>query len=365
MKVRSPAGSQSQSKQTVPLSESFLATYKQHEGLPRLSRFTYIDRDLQITLKFTETGVFYKSDTVAPVETADTIRTKIFDSWVNEHRNGRSGYRKLSPPGYYPKGGSMDLFIAKSLFKSLSTANESEGKRSGPAFSFSLPGPIPSVVWIAPIRTRPRRTYDEMQFDYSPEGGHTPYVIRKILDSKKEANQFLSFIRGVGKSSGLFESISIRRYGRGVTAPFEVDIILDKKALNLSNVGYGVSQSLPVIVELFIRPEGSWFAIQQPEVHLHPRAQAALGDVFFDLAVREKKCFFVETHSDFTIDRFKMNFQRRKIGKPHSQILFFERKNGRNVISPLSIGSRGELLRKQPVSYRRFFLKEQLRSLSG
>ncbi|MDP6688819.1 MAG: AAA family ATPase [Alphaproteobacteria bacterium] len=83
-------------------------------------------------------------------------------------------------------------------------------------------------------------------------------------------------------------------------------------SVNIRNVGYGVSQSLPVIVEILSRSFGSRFAIQQPEVHLHPKAQAALGDLFYQLALVEEKRFIVETHSDFTIDRFMLNYRKKR-----------------------------------------------------
>jgi predicted ATPase len=164
-------------------------------------------------------------------------------------------------------------------------------------------------------------------------------------------------------ASGLFQDVRIKNYGRGATAPFEVDIVLDGKALNLSTVGYGVSQSLPVLVELLARGRGTWFAIQQPEVHLHPRAQAALGDVFFEMAAREDKVFLVETHSDFTIDRFRMNYRSARSDKPDSQVLFFERRDKHNVVTPLAIDKSGDLPTDQPQGYRDFFVKEEMRLL--
>ncbi len=91
------------------------------------------------------------------------------------------------------------------------------------------------------------------------------------LDRKSKAKEFKTFLEQVGRESGLFETVDIKKYGRGATAPFELDVMLNKKALNISSVGYGVSQSLPVVVELLARPKGSWYAIQQPEVHLHPQ----------------------------------------------------------------------------------------------
>jgi predicted ATPase len=184
-----------------------------------------------------------------------------------------------------------------------------------------------------------------------------------MLGTKSEAKRFADFMRRVGLESGLFENIDTKVFGDNkadTTAPFEVDAVVDGKPLNLTWVGYGVSQSLPILVELLDKPEGSWFAIQQPEVHLHPRAQASLGDVFFEMAVRDKKCFLIETHSDFALDRFRMNFRSKK-RVPESQVLFFERRNAHNIVTSLPIGPKGDLPADQPDSYRNFFLKEEMR----
>ena len=87
---------------------------------------------------------------------------------------------------------------------------------------------------------------------FSAEGSHTPYLIKRILDSASDAQKFHEFITSAGAASGLFQSIQIKPLGPAVTAPFEVDVVLDDKALNLSTVGYGVSQSLPIFVELLV-----------------------------------------------------------------------------------------------------------------
>ena len=222
----------------------------------------------------------------------------------------------------------------------------------------------PNMIWLAPIRTKPRRTYDDVRLQYSPEGSHTPYLIRKLFQSHQDAQKFKTMIEEVGENSSLYESIAIKPFGRGETAPFELDIVLDGKRLNLNNVGYGVSQSLPVIVEILARAQGQSFAIQQPEVHLHPKTQAALGDLLYTLAVTDKKQFLVETHSDYLIDRFRLNYRRHKRKtKVNAQVVFFERRNKRNHITVLPIDEKGGLPASQPKSYREFFVREEMRIL--
>ena len=66
---------------------------------------------------------------------------------------------------------------------------------------------------------------------------------------------------------------------------------------NFIDVGYGVSQALPILTELFRKDSAKTFLLQQPEVHLHPSAQAALGTLFCQLASQGRQ-LLVETHSD-------------------------------------------------------------------
>ncbi|OGI37670.1 MAG: hypothetical protein A2140_06425 [Candidatus Muproteobacteria bacterium RBG_16_62_13] len=120
-----------------------------------------------------------------------------------------------------------------------------------------------------------------------------------------------------------------------------------------------------MIVELFARPKFTRFAIQQPEVHLHPKAQAALGDIIFELAHIERKKFFLETHSDYLIDRFRLNYRNTASASavPNAQVLFFERTAKGNQVIEIEIQKDGLTSSDQPKAYRYFFVNESLRLL--
>lgn len=334
-----------------------LLTYWEHEGLPRLARFTATLNDREISLKLDGGTVWYRASAAifGPDLRIDDVVRKVMPRWRREHAARDFEYHKLVLPSGLDNAPGLAFPLSWVLHK---IAGETFKKSGGMPLLGADFGP--DFVWVAPIRTKPRRTYDELRIEFSSEGLHTPYLIRRILSSKTDAGRFLKSIRAVGAASKLFQSVEIRKFGDDVTAPFEVDIVLDHKALNLSTVGYGVSQSLPVLVELLWRPKGSWFAVQQPEIHLHPRAQAALGDVLFELAVTESKRFLIETHSDFTIDRFRLNCRKKLPAKPSSQILFFERKQKHNTVKAIKIDKNGEF-GAQPSAYRKFFVKEELR----
>ncbi len=334
--------------------QGMLVTFCNVSGVPRLHRLTYSQGSQEIHLRFDSDSVYFRHDSNS--STSPGPAPLLLHKWKNDHASEASDWKQID---------IEKLQIAQMpIYMWIHLVAQKSGIKGGMTFPLFLGSPNSQLVWVAPIRTKPRRTYDEPNTPFSPEGSHTPYVIRRMLTGAGES-KFVTFMKRVGKDSGLFEGITIKRFGDTDDAPFEIDVILDKMPLNLSWVGYGVSQSLPIYVELLDRPEGSWFAIQQPEVHLHPKAQAALGDLFFEMAQDHKK-FVIETHSDFTIDRFRSNYRKKKSKKgndPSSQVLFFERRDNFNTVTPLTIGEHGELPADQPPGYRDFFVNEAVKLL--
>jgi hypothetical protein len=74
--------------------------------------------------------------------------------------------------------------------------------------------------------------------------------------------------------------------------------------LDLTNVGVGVSQVLPILVSGLLAKEGSVLIYEQPEIHLHPRLQAEIADFFLGLTYCQKRCI-VETHSEYLVNRIR------------------------------------------------------------
>jgi predicted ATPase len=73
---------------------------------------------------------------------------------------------------------------------------------------------------------------------------------------------------------------------------------------NFADVGFGVGQALPVLVEGLRTPTGGVFLVQEPEIHLHPDAQLAMGDFLVDLACSGRQVI-VETHSEHILLRVR------------------------------------------------------------
>jgi len=331
-----------------------LMTFVEREGVPALARYVRNFDDQVMEGLFGPKTVRYRLGSCQRASNEEAFLKDTFLGWLSQDLADTSGFKNAATRG--TDLSRLPPIVALSFIEETKVAKI---KKRGHALP--LPFFVTDLTWLAPIRSKPKKTYDEFRLEFSPEGEHIPYVIRKRLSSKADAETFERFLRKIGKSSGLFESVRIKRYGKGATAPFELDVVLNRLPLSISNVGYGVSQALPVIVELFTRREGASIAVQQPEVHLHPKAQAALGEMIFELAHGEEKKFFIETHSDYLIDRYRLSCRKEsKNMKPDSQVLFFERSAGWNRVHSLPIDGNGDLPGDQPKGYREFFVKEEM-----
>ena len=224
----------------------------------------------------------------------------------------------------------------------------------------------------APVRSKPRRTYDPARITYDPEGDYVPMYLAELHAENAEAwAELKERLEAFGSAAGLFDEISIRPLGKQ-GEPFQVQVRKYSGSAkgpwrNLIDVGYGVSQALPIVTELF-RPDATerdLFLLQQPEVHLHPSAQAALGSLFCAIASPERQ-IIVETHSDHLVDRVRMDIRDGVSNlKPEDvSILFFERGTLDVRIHSLQVDEQGNVLHA-PESYRRFFMEEVHRSLWG
>lgn len=229
-----------------------------------------------------------------------------------------------------------------------------------------------SVFASAPVRSRPNRNYDPTRPSRDAEGQDVPtYLATVNYRNQEEWRTMKRRLETFGREMGLFDEISLRKLGRALGGPFQIQLKQVRESSqsattrNLIDVGYGVSQILPVLTELLRHKSNPIFFFQQPEAHLHPSAQAALGSLF-SAESSEKKQLIVETHSDYLINRVRMDIRDKKsqLQANDVSILFFE-SHGRDVeVHSIGIDNLGNII-GAPSSYRRFFLDETIREVSG
>ena len=226
--------------------------------------------------------------------------------------------------------------------------------------SVSLTPDIRSSIAIAPLRSEPKRTYDPVREMASPSGGHVPMLMMRLeRKDEKHWESLHDSLVDFGQHSGLFRDIKVKRHGRQMSDPFQLQVkVQSGRYANIMDVGYGVSQSLPILVDVLSKsPHSPVFLLQQPEVHLHPRGQAELAGLFVRAFKRHDSHFLVETHSDHIIDRIRISVKKGIITAEDVSILYFEPSRNAVKIHDIAVDEDGNL-KNAPEGYRNFFIDE-------
>ncbi|MCY4523395.1 MAG: AAA family ATPase [Halobacteriovoraceae bacterium] len=216
------------------------------------------------------------------------------------------------------------------------------------------------VESFAPIRSKRERTYNPFREMIDPEGNEMPVFLKNISDNnpklwktiKKELLEF-------GNSSGLFSDITVKRYEKTTSGPFQLKFKINKgPEVNMVDVGYGVSQILPILVRIFSTSINTTFLLQQPEVHLHPRVQAEISSLFIESFKRQEHKFIIETHSEYMIDRIRIKIMEKQISPDDVSLIFLSPEKGDVKVHNIRFDEQGNML-DVPDSYKNFFINEQ------
>ena len=291
-------------------------------------------------------------------------------------RAGRAGWEETLPDfGSVDEGRLAPLFMMRLMggrgreIRDQAAPSEADRIAVTQLLQIGFRSPEDRPFASAPVRSKPRRTYDPARPSRDPEGDYVPmYLAHVFRQRKREWASLKAALERFGESAGLFDDLEIKSLGSRASEPFQVQVRKRGERLkgplrNVIDVGYGVSQVLPLVTEM-LRPDApSTFLLQQPEVHLHPSAQAALGTLFCHVASDERQ-LIVETHSDHLINRIRLDVRDSLVPLTPDDVslLYFERDELQVNIHSLRLDAQGNVC-DAPASYGRFFMEESARSL--
>lgn len=338
-----------------------LLTFRERGNRPSLFRYSFLLHDSVVKIQYSPKKIAYKIEKLKRRKRNYENLFKLFCRVAKSHKSRLGGLQSIDNVATEIRHHRSPFFGPMSFIKGFSSKKKQTSILSPVLFAGH------ELTSIAPIRTKPQPIYDAFEADVDNLGGHTPYILRRELKKSGKSSKLRDALRKFGKESGLFRDVQVHSFGdRGGSSvsgtPFEIGIVLEKRPINMPFVGYGVSQVLPIAVDIFSGKENQVYIVQQPEVHLHPRAQAAFGDLIFASSLTENRWFLIETHSDFLIDRFRLAMSRAKkrAEKPLSSVIFFERSKGFNSSKMILIDPRGKYMEKLPEAFREFFLNENI-----
>ncbi|MEH3099986.1 AAA family ATPase [Sphingomonas adhaesiva] len=317
--------------------------------VPSVTKATFVSGSKSITLK-KEEGVTYRRDDAVSTLTCENL-CKIHGLSDDFHEVDLPDEASIAQP--------TSVFMT----------SEKEDRKADQNFIRSaLRNILPGSRITPPLRALPEKYYS-FRRKFSAHGGHFASMWFDFIEFEEEDTLSLSLSK-FGKESGLFDGIKVRKIAEDIEdSPLIVTVTRDGKDLLLNQVGIGVSQVVPVLIETkFALSSGApHMLIQQPELHLHPVAQAALGSYLHGCCVSGMRPV-VETHSSYLIDRFRSEIASQKSGDDankaeyDSEIIFCERARNGNVTTHIRIDEDGSLV-DAPDSYHKFFVEEMMRTM--
>ncbi|MBT5318358.1 MAG: AAA family ATPase [Chloroflexi bacterium] len=215
---------------------------------------------------------------------------------------------------------------------------------------------LESLAWIREVRSPPERTYKiggSVPQGVGPSGKDLAGYLRHHPQVVEDTNRWLADL-DIPYS---VEIEVLEPSSRGVVSVRLRDVSRDPAVeVAFSDVGYGISQVLPLIVQSVGQPDGM-VVIQQPEVHIHPRLQADLGDFFAKES--ETKQFLIETHSEHLMLRLLRKVREGELDPDDLSILYVDRGTDGSTVQRLNVGADGDFLDEWPGG----FFPDRLREL--
>jgi predicted ATPase len=209
------------------------------------------------------------------------------------------------------------------------------------------------VEYLGAMRVPPSRTYlftGERRRRVGATGEHAASVL--VTDTARSGSRSLNVARLVRNwlhRAGIAQDlrvapISDRHYEIRVQHP------VTREHQNLADVGYGNSQVLPVLVGGFNLEAGATYLVEEPEIHLHPRAQAELGGFFLELYQRGVQSI-VETHSEYLVLRLQQYVASREISPDHVRIYYVYAEGEKKKVELLRMDDQGRFVDEWPEGF--------------
>jgi len=258
-------------------------------------------------------------------------------------RQSKGGYL-LSAPDYVPRmvgkrpNAKRTFQPERSImFSTEALAELGDAAKRVQDLGLHLTQAVGSVAYLGPLRERPERSYmwnRQSPGDLGSRGERAVHALLASANSRtkrkdgKEGGQgwLVEKVSGWLARMGVADRLVLERQGR--SRYFEVILEAEGRRANIMDVGFGVSQVLPMLVLAYFVPRGGTIIAEQPEIHLHPRAQVGLAELMVEVARERHVQFLVETHSEHVFRRLQFLIADEKVSKDECRLYFVARSDG-------------------------------------
>lgn len=227
------------------------------------------------------------------------------------------------------------------------------------SFTLSLEKQFRGLQYLGPLRNRAKRAYTWAGEVPEHVGWSGERAVEALLAAKdreisrgfkKRALRFQALVAAWLKQMGLLDSFEARSIAEHRK---EYEIVVktkgSKEEVNLTDVGFGISQILPVIVSCFYAAPHTTVLMEQPELHLHPAVQSEMADLFIEaIHARQRGVdrgiqFIIESHSEHFLHRLQRRVAEEQLSQDEVALYFCENGMTGSELKPLDVDLYGNI----------------------
>ena len=199
------------------------------------------------------------------------------------------------------------------------------------------------VHHLGPLRRDPQHHYNWGSYHPEDVGQHGENMVDSLLSGRVRLLSIEEQILNWLQRLELIDSYDLHPTSNGQKYEFLVQQYKDGPKVRFTDVGFGVSQVLPVLTLCYYAPEGSILILEQPEAHLHPKAQSELADVLIDVVKNRNIQIILESHSEHLLLRLMRRIAEEEISADQTAFHFCEIKDGNSRAEQLKVDEYGNI----------------------
>ena len=259
------------------------------------------------------------------------------------YTNDRGKFKiKWTPQGY--RFISFHDQIKAELFRCYGVLRPNGPLEEFASLSSTFENLFSQIHYLGPLREYPRHQYTWEGDHPEGVGRHGEKMVPAMLSGRVRLlsvdKQILKWLQELGLINS-YRLVPVS--GTEKDYEFLIKQYKDGPEIQLTDVGFGVSQVLPVLILCYYAPKGSILILEQPEAHLHPKVQSELGDVLIDAVTNRNLQIILESHSEHLLHRLMRRTAEEQLSTDNTALYFCRINDDTSEIEPLQVDEYGNI----------------------